>query len=184
MVMRSFRGHSPKLGERVWVDDSAVIIGDVEIGDDSSVWPLVSIRGDMHRIRIGARTSIQDNSCLHITHASEFNPQGYPLQIGDDVTVGHHVMLHGCTIGNQVLIGMSSTILDGAVVEDKVVIGAGSLVPPGKRLQSGYLYLGSPAKQIRPLTEAELRYFHYACKNYVALKNEYLKQQTDDTLML
>lgn len=184
MIMRSFRGHSPQLGERVWVDDSAVIIGDVEIGDDSSVWPLVSIRGDMHRIRIGARTSIQDNSCLHITHASEFNPQGYPLQIGDDVTVGHHVMLHGCTIGNQVLIGMSSTILDGAVVEDKVVIGAGSLVPPGKRLQSGYLYLGSPAKQIRPLTEAELRYFHYACKNYVALKNEYLKQQTDDTLML
>lgn len=184
MIMRSFRGHSPQLGERVWVDDSAVIIGDVEIGDDSSAWPLVSIRGDMHYIRIGARTSIQDNSCLHITHASEFNPQGYPLQIGDDVTVGHHVMLHGCTIGNQVLIGMSSTILDGAVVEDKVVIGAGSLVPPGKRLQSGYLYLGSPAKQIRPLTEAELRYFHYACKNYVALKNEYLKQQTDDTLML
>lgn len=182
MVMRSFRGHSPKLGERVWVDDSAVIIGDVEIGDDSSIWPLVSIRGDMHRIRIGARTSIQDNSCLHITHASEFKPEGHPLQIGDDVTVAHHVMLHGCTIGNQVLIGMSSTILDGAVVEDKVVIGAGSLVPPGKHLSSGYLYLGSPVKQIRPLTEAELRYFHYACQNYVALKNEYLMQQAGNTL--
>lgn len=173
-MIRTFRGKQPKLGERVWVDDSAVIIGDVEIGDDSSVWPLVSIRGDMHQIRIGARTSIQDNSCLHITHASEFNPEGHPLTIGNDVTVGHMVMLHGCTIGNQVLVGMSSTILDGVVVEDKVVIGAGSLVPPGKKLESGYLYLGSPVKQVRPLTEAELSHFHYACQNYVKLKNEYL----------
>lgn len=174
MVMKSFRGHSPKLGQRVWVDETASLIGDIEIGDDSSVWPLVSIRGDMHKIRIGARTSIQDNSCLHITHASEFNPQGHPLTIGDDVTVGHLVMLHGCTIGNQVLVGMSSTILDGVIVEDNVVIGAGSLVPPGKRLESGYLYLGSPVKQIRPLTEDELNYFQYACQNYVKLKNEYL----------
>jgi carbonic anhydrase/acetyltransferase-like protein (isoleucine patch superfamily) len=176
-VIRSFRGKQPKLGERVWVDDSAVIIGDVEIDDDSSVWPLVSIRGDMHQIRIGARTSIQDNSCLHITHASEFNPEGHPLTIGDDVTVGHMVMLHGCTIGNQVLVGMSSTILDGVVVEDNVVIGAGSLVPPGKKLESGYLYLGSPVKQVRPLTEAELNYFHYACQNYVKLKNHYLNNE-------
>lgn len=176
-MIRNFRGNQPKLGERVWVDDSAVIIGDVEIGDDSSVWPLVSIRGDMHQIRIGARTSIQDNSCLHITHASEFNPDGHPLTIGDDVTVGHMVMLHGCTIGNQVLVGMSSTILDGVVVEDNVVIGAGSLVPPGKKLESGYLYLGSPVKQVRPLTEAELNYFHYACQNYVKLKNHYLNNE-------
>lgn len=176
-MIRNFRGKQPKLGERVWVDDSAVIIGDVEIGDDSSVWPLVSIRGDMHQIRIGARSSIQDNSCLHITHASEFNPEGHPLTIGDDVTVGHMVMLHGCTIGNQVLVGMSSTILDGVVVEDNVVIGAGSLVPPGKKLESGYLYLGSPVKQVRPLTEAELNYFHYACQNYVKLKNEYLNNE-------
>ena len=174
MVMKSFRGHSPRLGNRVWVDDSAVIMGNVEIGDDSSVWPLVSIRGDMHQIRIGARTSIQDNSCLHITHASEFNPEGHPLIIGDDVTVGHLVMLHGCTIGNQVLVGMSSTILDGAIIEDQVVIGAGSLVPPGKKLESGYLYFGSPGKQIRPLTVDELNYFQYACQNYVKLKNEYL----------
>lgn len=173
-MIRHFRGKQPKFGERVWLDDSAVIIGDVEIGDDSSVWPLVSIRGDMHHIRIGARTSIQDNSCLHITHASEFNPEGHPLTIGNDVTVGHMVMLHGCTIGNQVLVGMSSTILDGAIIEDNVVIGAGSLVPPGKRLESGYLYLGSPVKQVRPLTEAELNYFQYACQNYVKLKNEYL----------
>jgi carbonic anhydrase/acetyltransferase-like protein (isoleucine patch superfamily) len=101
-------------------------------------------------------------------------PEGHPLIIGNDVTVGHMVMLHGCTIGNQVLVGMSSTVLDGAVIEDKVVIGAGSLVPPGKKLESGYLYLGSPVKQVRPLTEAELNYFHYACQIYVKLKNEYL----------
>lgn len=174
MVIKAFRGNSPKLGQRVWIDDTASLIGDIEIGDDSSVWPLVSIRGDMHRIRIGARTSIQDNSCLHITHASEFNPEGHPLIIGNDVTIGHMVMLHGCTIGDKVLVGMSSTILDGAVIEDQVVIGAGSLVPPGKKLESGYLYLGSPVKQVRPLTEAELNYFNYACQNYVKLKNEYL----------
>ncbi|MDF1589314.1 MAG: gamma carbonic anhydrase family protein [Gammaproteobacteria bacterium] len=174
MVMKSFRGHSPKLGQGVWVDDSAVLIGDVEIGDDSSVWPLVSIRGDMHQIRIGIRTSIQDNSCLHITHASEFKPEGHPLIIGDDVTIGHLVMLHGCTIGNQVLVGMSSTILDGAVIEDQVLIGAGSLVPPGKRLESGYLYLGSPVKQIRPLTEDERVYLNYSASNYVKLKDAYL----------
>lgn len=177
MVMKSFQGHSPKLGQRVWVDDSAVIIGDVEIGEDSSVWPLVSIRGDMHKIRIGARTSIQDNSCLHITHASEFNPKGHPVEIGDDVTVGHMVMLHGCKIGNHVLVGMSSTILDGAVVEDNVLIGAGSLVPPGKRLVSGYLYHGSPVKQIRPLTQDEMTYFSYSGGNYVKLKDMYLAEQ-------
>jgi carbonic anhydrase/acetyltransferase-like protein (isoleucine patch superfamily) len=174
MTLKSFAGHQPTLGQRVWVDDSAVIIGQVEIGDDSSVWPLVSIRGDMHFIRIGSRTSIQDNSCLHITHASEYHPEGYPLVIGNDVTIGHKVMLHGCTIGNQVLVGMSATVLDGVVVEDQVVIGAGSLVPPGKRLKSGYLYLGSPVKQVRPLTEEELNYFQYACSNYVKLKDAYL----------
>lgn len=176
MSIRSFHGHIPILGKRVWVDDSAIIIGNVMIGDDSSVWPQVSIRGDMHEIRIGARSSIQDTSCLHITHTSEFKPDGHPLIIGDDVTIGHKVMLHGCTIGNQVLVGMSSTILDGAVVEDKVVIGAGSLVPPGKQLQSGFLYLGSPVKQVRPLNEDELNYFHYACQNYVKLKDEYLAE--------
>ena len=123
MVMKSFRGKMPQLGARVWVDENAVVIGDVTIGDDSSVWPLVAIRGDMHRITIGARTSIQDNSCLHITHASTYKPEGYPLSIGDDVTVGHMAMLHGCTVGNRVLVGMGTTILDGAVVEDEIIIG-------------------------------------------------------------
>lgn len=177
MAIRAFRGYSPKLGERVWIDDSAVIIGDVELGDDSSVWPLVSIRGDIHHIRIGCRSNIQDNSCLHITHSSEYKPEGHPLIIGDDVTIGHMVMLHGCTIGNRVLVGMSSTILDGAVVEDDVLIGAGSLVSPGKRLESGYLYLGSPVKQIRPLTQDEMSYFKYSALNYMKLKDEYLADQ-------
>jgi carbonic anhydrase/acetyltransferase-like protein (isoleucine patch superfamily) len=176
MATRPFRGQFPQLGKRVWLDDSAVIIGDVTIGDDSSIWPNATIRGDMHSISIGARTSIQDNSCLHITHASDFKPKGFPLTIGDDVTVGHGVMLHGCTIGNSVLIGIASTILDGAVIEDEVVIGAASLVPPGKVLTSGYLYLGSPVKQIRPLTQDELTYFKYAGANYVKLKDEYLKE--------
>lgn len=174
--MKSFRGKVPQLGDRVWVDENAVIIGDVTIGDDSSVWPLVAIRGDMHSITIGARTSIQDNSCLHITHASTYKPEGYPLSIGDDVTVGHMAMLHGCTVGSRVLVGMGTTILDGAVVEDEIIIGAGSLVPPGKRLESGFMYMGSPVKQIRPLNEKEIEYFQYAGLNYVKLKDEYLAE--------
>ncbi|ETX12310.1 anhydrase [Marinomonas ushuaiensis DSM 15871] len=177
MVMKSFRGNTPQIGDRVWIDDSAVVIGDVIIGEDSSVWPLVAIRGDMHRIRIGARTSIQDNSCLHITHASAYKPDGHPLTIGDDVTVGHMAMLHGCTIGSKILIGMGTTILDGAVVEDEVIIGAGSLVPQGKRLESGFLYMGSPVKQARPLSEKEIEYFQYAGLNYVKLKDEYLAEK-------
>ena len=176
MPIYPFRGVTPQFGQRVWLDDSAVIIGDVSIGDDSSVWPNVTIRGDMHRIRIGQRSSIQDNSCLHITHASEFQPEGHSLVIGNDVTVGHQVTLHGCTIGNQVLVGMGSIILDAAVVEDQVVIAAGSLVPPGKRLISGYLDKGSPVKQVRLLRQEELAYFHYACQNYVSLKDEYLAE--------
>ena len=174
--MKSFRGKMPQLGDRVWVDENAVIIGDVTIGDDSSVWPLVAIRGDMHSITIGARTSIQDNSCLHITHASTYKPEGYPLSIGDDVTVGHMAMLHGCTVGSRVLVGMGTTILDGAVIEDEIIIGAGSLVPPGKRLESGFMYMGSPVKQIRPLNEKEIEYFQYAGLNYVKLKDEYLAE--------
>ena len=176
MKIRPFKGITPKLGERVFVDPSAVVLGDVEIGDDSSVWPLTVIRGDMHRIRIGKRTNVQDGSILHITHASSYNPEGYPLIIGDEVIIGHQVMLHGCTIGNRILIGMSCTIMDGAVVEDDVVIGAGSLVPPGKRLESGKLYMGRPAKAVRDLTEKELSYFSYSAGNYVKLKDEHLAE--------
>ena len=172
--VRSHKGMTPNLGAKVWIDPTAVVIGDVALGEDCSVWPMTVIRGDMHRIRIGDRCSIQDGSVLHITHASDFNPGGYPLEIGDDVTVGHKALLHGCTIGSRVLVGMGSTIMDGAVVEDEVIIGAGTLVPPGKTLESGYLYVGSPCKQARALTEKERTFFRYTASNYVRLKNEYL----------
>ena len=179
MAIRTFAQHTPRLGERAFVDTSAVVIGDVEIGTDSSVWPLTVIRGDMHRIRIGKRTSVQDGSVLHITHAGPFNPDGFPLLIGDDVTIGHKVMLHGCTIGSRILIGMGSTVMDGAVVEDEVIIGAGSLVPPGKRLESGFLYVGSPVKQARALTEKERTFFTYTAGNYVKLKDQHLAEGFD-----
>ncbi|GAB2198240.1 gamma carbonic anhydrase family protein [Sessilibacter sp. MAH4] len=177
--IRTLAGKTPKLGERVFVDDSAVVIGDVELGDDSSVWPCAVIRGDMHRIRIGARTSVQDNSTLHITHAGPFNEDGWPLIIGDDVTIGHGATLHGCTIHNEVLIGIGCTVLDGAVVESQVIIGAGSLVPPGKRLESGYMYMGSPAKQVRPLKDKEKAFFKYTAGNYAKLKDEYLAEPNE-----
>lgn len=178
-AVRSFGGHTPKLGERVFVDGRAVVLGDVELGDDCSVWPCAVIRGDMHRIRIGHRVSVQDNSTLHITHAGPFNSDGYPLTIGDDVTIGHGATLHGCTLGNRILVGIGATVLDGAVVEDEVVIAAGTLVPPGKRLESGYMYLGSPCKQARPLTEKERKFFTYSAQNYTRLKDQYLAEVGD-----
>ena len=179
MSIRPFQQHTPALGERVFVDRSAVVIGDVEIGSDSSVWPLTVIRGDMHRIRIGARTSVQDGCVLHITHAGPFNPEGFPLLIGDDVTIAHNVMLHGCTVGSRILIGMGSIVMDGAVIEDDVIVGAGSLVPPGKRLVSGFLYVGSPAKQVRALSDKEKAFFTYSAGNYVKLKDQHLAERYD-----
>ncbi|TLP76393.1 gamma carbonic anhydrase family protein [Pseudomonas nitroreducens] len=178
MTIRTYQGITPSLGERVFVDASAVVIGDVEIGADSSVWPLVTIRGDMHRIRIriGARTSVQDGSVLHITHAGPFNPDGFPLTIGDEVTIGHKVLLHGCTIGSRILVGMGSIVMDGAVIEDEVILGAGSLVPPGKTLESGFLYVGSPVKKARPLTDKERAFFSYTAGNYVKLKDQHIAE--------
>ncbi len=180
MKIRSYQGQTPKLGDKVFIDPSSVVLGDVSIGDDSSVWPLVAIRGDMHRISIGCRTSIQDGSVLHITHAGPYNPDGFPLIIGDDVTVGHQAMLHGCTIGDRILVGMGAMVMDGAVVESDVIIGAGSLVPPGKTLESGHLYVGRPVKQVRPLTEKELTFFTYTAANYVRLKDKHLAENYDD----
>ena len=154
----------------------AFVLGDVSLGDDVSVWPGAVIRGDMHSIVIGPRTSVQDGAVLHITHASDYNPGGYPLSIGHDVTIGHQACLHGCTVGNEVLIGIGATVLDGAIIEDQVIIAAGTLVPPGKRLVSGYMYKGSPAQQARPLSEKEKSFFKYTAGNYVKLKNEYLDE--------
>lgn len=172
--VRTYQGHTPQLGARVFVDASAVVLGDVVIGDDSSVWPTAVIRGDMHSIRIGARTSVQDGAVLHITHASDYNPGGYPLTVGDEVTIGHRAVLHGCSIGNRVLVGIGAIVMDGVVVQDEVMIGAGALVPPGKTLESGHLYVGSPAKKARPLTPEELSFFSYGAGNYVRLKDKHL----------
>jgi len=176
MSVRSHAGQSPKLSEGVYIDPDAVVIGDVEIGAGSSVWPMTVIRGDIHCIRIGERTSVQDGSVLHVTHAGPYNPDGFPLIIGDDVTIGHKVMLHGCTIGNRILIGMAAVVMDGAVVQDEVIIAAGTLVPPGKVLESGYLYKGNPARQARLLTEKEMTFFMYTAKKYVDLGAAYLRE--------
>lgn len=172
--IRSYKGIQPQLGERVYVDSTSVLVGDIIIGDDSSVWPLVAARGDVNHIHIGKRTNIQDGSVLHVTHKNQENPDGHPLVIGNDVTIGHKVMLHGCEIHDRVLVGMGAIILDGVVIQSEVMVGAGSLVPPGKVLESGYLYVGSPVKQARPLSEKERAFLQKSSDNYVQNKNDYL----------
>lgn len=174
--LRSFQGKTPEIGQRVLIDPSAVVLGQVTLADDVSIWPQVAIRGDMHCIRVGARTSVQDGSVLHITHAGPYNQEGWPLDIGCDVTIGHSAVLHGCTLGNRVLVGMSATVMDGAVIEDDVVIAAGALVTPGKHLHSGYLYAGSPAREVRPLSDKEMAYFIYSASNYVKLKDQHIAE--------
>ena len=177
MTVRSFKGIIPKIHETAYIDDSSVVIGDVTIGQDSSLWPMTVARGDVHSIKIGARTNIQDACILHVTHDGEFSPGGFPLVVGDDVTVGHRVTLHACTVGNLCLIGMSATIMDGAVLGDKVIVGAGSLVPTGKQLDSGYLYVGSPVKRVRELNEKELAFLEYSARHYAKLKDEHKNSQ-------
>ncbi|KAA1175227.1 gamma carbonic anhydrase family protein [Photorhabdus heterorhabditis] len=174
-VLRSYLGTQPKIGRKVMLDPSSVIIGDVRLADDVSVWPLVVIRGDVNYVSIGTRTNIQDGSVLHVTHKSVDNPDGFPLIVGNDVTIGHKTILHGCTIGNRVLIGMGSILLDGSIIEEDVIIGAGSLIAPGKILESGYLYVGSPARQVRKLKPEELEALRYSASNYVCWKNDYLQ---------
>ena len=175
MNIRNFKEFTPEIGQDVYVDESAVVIGQVEIGDNSSVWPNTTIRGDVNWIKIGANTSIQDGSVLHVTHDhTNQTPGGYPLTVGSQVTVGHNVILHGCTIEDNCLIGMGAIILDGAHLEKNVFLAAGALVSPGKRLESGYLYVGSPAKQLRKLSEEEIKGLQYSSEHYVKLKNEYL----------
>ncbi|MFI4954521.1 MAG: gamma carbonic anhydrase family protein [Gammaproteobacteria bacterium] len=178
MTIRSFQEYSPKLASGVYVDPQSCVIGRVDIGADSSIWPMAVIRGDVNFIRIGAKTSVQDNSVLHVTHESSFNPAGYPLIIGNEVTIGHSVVLHACTVEDQCLIGMKCIILDNAVIRKNVLLGAGSVVPPGKDLEGGYLWLGNPAKKIRALTETEMNYFQYSAEHYVRLKNKYLEATT------
>ncbi|KHT60716.1 anhydrase [Photobacterium gaetbulicola] len=174
--IRPYKGTYPNVASSAYVDPSAVLVGDITLGQDASIWPLVAARGDVNHIKIGARSNIQDGTVLHVTRTSTNNPLGQPLLIGDDVTIGHKAMLHGCQIGHRVLVGMGAIVLDGAIVKDDVIIGAGSLVPPGKVLESGYLYVGSPVKQARPLSDKERAFLLGSADNYVRLKNEYLAE--------
>ncbi|MGF1687488.1 gamma carbonic anhydrase family protein [Photobacterium japonica] len=175
--LRPYKGTFPILAATAYVDPAAVLIGDITLAEDTSIWPLVAARGDVNTISIGARSNIQDGSVLHVSRPTDDNLHGYPLLIGEDVTVGHKAMLHGCQIGDRVLVGMGAIILDGAIVESNVIIGAGSLVPPNKRLESGYLYIGSPIKKARPLTEKERAFLPRSAANYVLLKNTYADER-------
>lgn len=169
----AYGGFMPKIAADAFLHSSAVVIGDVEIGALASIWCNAVIRGDVNSIRVGARSNIQDGSILHVSHKTPADPLGAPLIIGANVTVGHQVILHGCTIHDDCLIGMGSIVMDQAILEPMVLLGAGSLVPEGKVLQSGYLYLGRPAKQIRALTDAEKAYFGYSADHYVSLAQSY-----------
>ncbi len=175
-MIRPYKGKQPQIGPHCFIDESAVVIGDVEIGEDCSIWPMTVIRGDTNRIRIGRKTNIQDGSVLHVTHEGKYSPQGAPLLIGDEVTVGHKALLHGCQIGNRCLIGMGSIIADNAIVEDYVIVGSGALVAPGKRLASGYLYIGSPARQVREITDDEREMITYLANHYEAHIDDYLAE--------
>jgi carbonic anhydrase/acetyltransferase-like protein (isoleucine patch superfamily) len=172
MSIRKFEHYQPQLASNVYVDDSAVIIGQVFLGEDVSIWPMAVLRGDVHEIHIGARTNIQDGTVIHVTHEGPFS-QGAATRISHDVTIGHKVILHACTVDEFCLIGMGSILLDGCHVEKEVMLGAGSLVAAGKVLDSGYLYMGSPARKVRPLTAEEKEFLHYSAQHYVKLKNRH-----------
>lgn len=175
MNIREFNGILPKIGKSSYIDPNAVVIGDVTIGDNVSIWPTTVLRGDVESITIGDDTNIQDGSILHVTHYGKFTDKGYPLTIGKGVTIGHRAVVHACTIGNYCLVGMGAIIMDDTVLQDYVMLGAGALVPPGKTLQSGHLYVGSPAKLVRPLTENEREFLEYSSRHYVELKDKYLR---------
>ena len=173
--IQSFHGHSPLLAASVYVHNSATIIGHVNCAENVSVWPGAVIRGDINFIKIGAGSNIQDGAVLHVNHQSAYDPAGSPLIIGSNVTIGHSVILHGCTIMDESLIGMGSIVMDKVVVQKNVLVAAGSLVPEGKVLESGYLYMGSPVKKIRALTADEIAFFKVSAQNYIQLKNQYLQ---------
>jgi len=171
MTIRAYQDHHPVVPESAWVDPSAAVIGQVTLGDSVSVWPQATVRGDVNAIQIGDHSNVQDGAVLHCTHDGPYTNGGSPLSIGARVTIGHQACLHGCTIGNDVLIGIGAIVLDNVVIEDQVMVGAGSLVPPGKRLESGYLYVGSPVKQARALSEQEKQALAYSATHYMALAN-------------
>jgi carbonic anhydrase/acetyltransferase-like protein (isoleucine patch superfamily) len=173
MSIRPFLGIHPTLGAGVYIDPAALVIGDVVLGDHVSIWPMAVVRGDVNAIRIGHRSNVQDGSVLHVARPYKGNDTGWPLLIGEDVVLGHKVVVHGCTIGNRVLVGIGAIVLDGVVVEDDVMIGAGAVVTPGKRLESGGLYVGNPARRARELTDAEIARVPIMAEWYVNLKQDY-----------
>lgn len=173
-MIRKYKNIEPTLGKAVYVDEQASVIGDVVLGDDCSVWPMAVLRGDVNKIRVGDRSNIQDGTVMHVTHGYSAVPDGYGVSIGNDVTIGHNVTVHGCSIEDECLIGIGSTILDGAVIHKHVLLGAGSLVTEGKELHGGYLWMGRPAKKVRELTEEEIKWFTYSANHYKKLKDDYL----------
>jgi len=174
MTIRNYCGAEPKISESAFIDPSAVVIGDVEIGKEVFVLPYVVIRGDVNSIRIGDFSNIQDGSVLHVNSNSVLAPGGSPLIVGSKVTVGHKVLLHGCEIRDHCLIGMGSIVMDRVIIESDVILAAGSLVTPGKHLESGFLYAGSPARQVRPLKDSEAEYIDYSYTHYSGLKAAHL----------
>ena len=172
--LRAYRGVTPKLGARAYVDPAATVIGDVELGDDVSIWPGAVVRGDVERIRIGARSNVQDGAVLHVTHDGPFSPGGFPCSVGADVTIGHAAVVHACTIGDCCLIGMHATVLDGAEVKRHALVGAGALVSPGKVVGEGELWIGNPARCVRKLSDREIEALRYSAQHYVGLKDKYL----------
>jgi carbonic anhydrase/acetyltransferase-like protein (isoleucine patch superfamily) len=174
MNIRPYLDSLPRLGANVYIDPAAVVIGDVELGDDASLWPFAVARGDVNYVRIGARTNIQDGAVLHVTHDGEYTPGGFPLIIGDDVTIGHGAIVHACTVENACLIGMNATVLDGVVVSRHSMIGAGAVVAPGKVVGEGELWVGNPARCVRVLSDQEIERLYYSARHYVKLKDRYL----------
>jgi carbonic anhydrase/acetyltransferase-like protein (isoleucine patch superfamily) len=175
MAIRTFQGIAPTLGERVYVDPAATVIGDVVLGDDVSIWPGTVVRGDVNFIRIGARTNVQDGTVIHVTHDGPYGkPGGFATVIGADVTIGHGAIVHACVVEDACLIGMGATVLDGAVVRRHAFVGAGAVVPPGKEVGSGELWLGNPARCVRRLTDEQIEQLHYSAAHYVRLKDRYL----------
>ncbi|MBS0461809.1 MAG: gamma carbonic anhydrase family protein, partial [Proteobacteria bacterium] len=145
----------PRLGARAYIDPAACVIGDVVLGEDASIWPMAVVRGDVHHIRIGARTNVQDGAILHVTHAGPYTGDGFPCVIGADVTIGHAAVVHACTIEDACLIGMHATVLDGAVVKKHGFVAAGAVIAPGKVVGERELWMGNPARRVRVLDDAQ-----------------------------
>ncbi|AWV05855.1 gamma carbonic anhydrase family protein [Marilutibacter maris] len=179
MTLRPYLDTFPDLGERVYVDPAATVIGAVSLGDDVSIWPGCVVRGDVNSISIGARTNIQDGSIVHVTHEGPFTrPGGLPTVIENDVTVGHGAIIHACTVHEFALIGMGAKILDGATVSRLGFVGAGAVVPPGKTVGEAELWLGNPARFVRKLDPREIEQLQYSAQHYVRLKDRYLDSRS------